>query len=96
MATRIIEYGGGNRGDGLALVPNGGVAQTALTAGAAQLSAAFSNGTNMICVQSDEIVHVRTGGTTQVATTNDYKIKAGDWQFFTVKPGDKVSILLGS
>ena len=96
MATRIIEYGGGDRNDRLELVPNGGIAQAALTAGAAQLSAAFANGTNMICVQSDEAVHVRTGGTAQVATTNDYKIKAGDWQFFTVKPGEKVSILLGS
>jgi hypothetical protein len=96
MATRIIEYGGGDRNDRLELVPNGGVAQPALTAGAVQLSAAFSNGTNMICIQTDEIVHVRTGGTAPVATTNDYKIKAGDWQFFSVRPLDKVSILLGS
>ena len=99
MATRIIEYNKSERNDAMQAVPFHSVVQSTITAsGTAQSSAAFGPDTTMICVQSDEPVHVtRTLPTNSVvATTSNYKIPAGQEQFFTVNPGQIVSILLGT
>ena len=98
MATRIIEYDKSERTDVMQAVPNSLIVQPTLTAsGTAQSSAAFGPTTSMICVQSDEPVHTHRGlpGAT-TATTSNYKIPAGQEQFFTVNPGQVVSILLGT
>ncbi len=94
MATRIIEYGGDDRADSLPLVPaiQEVAEQTALTAtGTSAQSAAFSGGTTIICVQSDEQVYVRLGSN-PTATANSYRIPAGGEQFFSVRPAWKVAV----
>ncbi len=94
MATRIIEYGGADRSDGLPVVPSRQkvTAQAAMTATAvSQQSAAFAQGTTLVLVQSDEQVYV-SFGESPTATTNDYRIAAGGEQFFSVKDGHKVAI----
>jgi hypothetical protein len=56
--------------------------------GTSQQSPATSPGTNMICVQSDETIHVARGAN-PTATTDNYKIKAGNEQFFdNTRPQD--------
>lgn len=96
MATRIIEYGGSDRIDRLPVIPESCAAQAALTASAtSQQSAAFTNGTTLICVSSDEAVHIARGSS-PTATANDFKLPAATFQFFSVKPGQKVAVLLGS
>lgn len=96
MATRIIEYGGTTRTDGMQSVPLSINIQAALTAtGTSQQSPATSPGTNMICVQSDETIHVARGSN-PTATTDNYKIKAGNEQFFDNTPGHKIAIITGT
>jgi hypothetical protein len=96
MATRIIEYAGKDRIDGLPVVPAALTVQTPITAsGTSQQSAAFNVSTNMIAVQSDEAVHVARAAN-PTATTSNYKITAGSTQFFTVTPGEKVAIIAGT
>lgn len=93
MATRIIEYGGAQRTDDLQVIPIALVAQTPLTAGASSIqSDAAGSGTNMVCVDSDEAVHVNIGPN-PTATASDKKIAAGDYRFFQVLPGYKVAII---
>lgn len=92
MATRIIEYGGRDRTDGLAAIPAVVATQAAITATITSAqSAAFNAATNLVCVDSDEAVHVAFG-TNPTATTDNFKVAAGDAAFFTVKSGDKVAV----
>ena len=96
MATRIIEYGGADRVDGMQVVPKSIAVQTPLTAtGVSQQSAAFSSGTTFICIQTDEIIH-EARGASPTATISNYKIRAAAEQFFSVNPGDKVAIITGT
>ena len=62
--------------------------------GTSAQSAAFTSGTNLICVQSDEAIHIARGSS-PTATTANYKIAAGGEQFFSVTPGHKVAIITG-
>jgi len=95
VATRIIEF---LRLDGpfgeKPLVPmkllNG--AQAAITAtSTSQQSEAFGDETTMVCVQSDEAIHVAFGDDPE-ATTDDYRIQAGADLFASVGPGQKVAV----
>lgn len=96
MATRIIEYGGRDRNDGLPIIPIGIVSQTPLTAsGTSQQSAAFNAATSFICVDTDETVHVHRG-TNPTATTANRKVRAGSVEFFSVSPGQMIAIIAGS
>jgi hypothetical protein len=88
MATRIIEYGGDFQPHYSVVVPSDQFVteQTALTAtGTSQQSAAVSNDTTIVCVQSDEAVYVRVAAN-PTATTNSYRLQAGGEQFFKVSP----------
>lgn len=93
MATRIIEYKASGRGDGLPVVPLQVAAQTPITAsGTSQTSAVVSADTSLVCVQSDEAVHVEAG-LNPVATASDYKLAAGGEQFFSVAAGYKIAVI---
>ena len=89
MATRILEYGGtGRLGYSYAVVPHDEyvTSQSAITAtGTSAQSAAVNAGTGLVLVQSDEAVYVALG-TNPLATTNDYRIQAGQEQYFSVVP----------
>ena len=94
MATRIIEYGGADRTDRLQIVPATQklVEQAALTpTTTSQQSAAFSNGTSVVCIDGDEDVYV-SFGSNPTATTNSRKVYAKDPQDFSVSPGWKVAV----
>lgn len=94
MATRIIEYGGRGRADGFSTVPatQKVKAQTPITATATPASSsAVDPATGIVCVQSDEAVYVAFGAS-PTATTSDYRLQAGQEQFFDVAPGWKVSV----
>lgn len=94
MATRIIEYGGRSRSTDFPVVPTRQqlVVQSPITASSSPASSsAFNNGTSLVCVQSDEAVYVAFGSA-PTATTSDYRIQAGQEQFFDVAPGHKVSV----
>ena len=95
MATRIIEYGGADRNDGLPVIPSRQfiTAQTPLTATATSAqSAAFNLGTTLVCVQSDEQIYVRVGTANPTATTSNYRIAAGGEAYFSVNGGDRVAL----
>ena len=93
MATRIIEYGGAQRTDDLQVIPIQLGVQTPLTAGGtSQQSDAVAAGTNMICVDTDEAIHVAIGED-PTATTSHKKVGAGDYRFFQVMPGYKAAII---
>lgn len=93
MATRIIEYGGADRTDGLQVIPAVNVTQTALTASASSAqSAAFNAGTGLVCIDSDEAVHVAFGSNPTATTANEV-VAAGKKDYFTVKAGHKVAVL---
>jgi hypothetical protein len=92
MATRIIEYGGIERNDGLPIVPMPVRSQTAMTAtGTSAQSAATGTDCDFICIQSDEAVYIKRGAN-PTATADDYRIPAGGEQFFDMIPGYKVAI----
>lgn len=96
MATRIIEYAGADRSDGLPVIPFSTVVQTPITAsGTSQQSAAFGLSTNLICISTDEAVHVHRGAS-PTATTSHIEVPAQTFAFFSVKAGEKVAILLGA
>lgn len=91
MATRIIEHGGADRTDQLQVIPAAINTQAAATATAvSQQSAVFTAGTNMVCVDSDEAVHVAFGSN-PTATTANFKVPANNPQFFTAKAGERVA-----
>lgn len=93
MATRIIEYGGAQRTDDLQVIPMDIAVQSPLTSsGTSQQSAAFGIGTNMICIDTDEAIHV-TVSANPTATTSHKKVDAGDYRFFQVLPGYKAAII---
>ena len=88
MATRIIEYGGADRGDRLQIVPatQKVLEQTAMTATATSTqSPAVDASTSLVLVQSDEQIYVALG-TNPTATTNSYRLGAGNEQWFSVTP----------
>lgn len=92
MATRILEFGAAVGNDDLPVIPQLITAQTALTAsGSSAQSAAFAEGTVMICIDSDEAVYVAIGAN-PTATTNHYRVKAGTERFFLAQAGQKVAI----
>lgn len=96
MATRIIEYGGDDRNDGLPVIPQSTVVQTPITAtGTSQQSAVFNVATNLICISTDEAVHVHRG-TSPTATTSHFEVPAQTFAFFSAKAGERVAILLGA
>jgi len=96
MATRIIEYGSAVRRDELQAIPFGVVTQAPITASStSQQSAAFGADTTMICIDTDEAVH-EARGTNPTATTSNLKVRAGTYEFFTVNPGQKVAIIVGT
>lgn len=96
MATRIIEFSGSDRIDRMPVLPYALTAQTPLTAtGTSQASAPFNESSTLICVQSDETIHVARGAN-PTATVSNYKIRAGSEQFFSVKPGERLAIITGS
>jgi hypothetical protein len=90
MATRIIEYGGpGVWGPSFNIVPaeQRVVSQSALTAtGTSAQSAAFNAATGLVLVQSDEAIYVLLGAN-PTATTDNYRIQAGNEQFFSIPGG---------
>jgi hypothetical protein len=95
MATRIIEYGGtGRLGPSYAVVPADQyiVSQTPITAtGTSAQSSAVSAGTGVVLVQSDEAVYVAIGAN-PTATTSDYRIQAGQEQYFSIVPGASMKV----
>jgi hypothetical protein len=95
MATRILEYVANDPSSiGEPVVPLENVQQPALTTSTTPTnSAAFDARTNLICVQSDEAVYVKRGAN-PTATTDSYRIQAGQEQFFAVPVGQgwKVSV----
>lgn len=96
MATRIIEYGARSRDDGLPVVPVSLREQTALTAsGTTQQSAAVGNDCNLVCVDSDEAVHVKVGAN-PTATTACLLVGAGQPQYFAISAAQKVAIIQAS
>jgi hypothetical protein len=89
MATRIIEYGGRARHGDFPVIPSSQklVEQAAITAtGTSAASSAFAASTSLVLVQSDEAVYVLFGAA-PTATTNSYRIQAGQEQMFEVTPG---------
>lgn len=93
MATRIIEYGN-LIGNAPTIIPSTTkvTAQAAMTAtGTSAQSAAFSDATSVVCIQSDEAIYAAFGSN-PTATANDYRIQAGGEQFFHVSPSWKVAI----
>ena len=96
MATRIIEYGGADRIDGMQVVPYHTVIQTPLTAtGVTQQSAATDPGSTMVLIQTDETIHVARAAN-PTATASNYKVRANSEQFFSIKGGDKIAIITGT
>ena len=92
MPTRIHEYGGVDRNDGLPIVPMNVRSQAAMTAtGTSAQSAAIGLDCDFICVQSDEAIYVARGSN-PTATTDNYRIQAGGEQFFDMVPGYKIAI----
>lgn len=94
MPTRIIEYGGQGMSQPFPVVPANQklVSQAAITATATPASSsAFSGGSGLVLIQSEEAVYVAFGSA-PTATVNDYRIQAGGEQFFVVQPGWKVSV----
>jgi len=98
MATRILEYSGSWSGDGyppcFPSVVN--VVQTPITAsGTSQQSSAFTTGTTLVVVDSDEKVHVAFGAS-PTATTSYLAIPAGGRAEFNITaPGQKVAVIAG-
>ena len=96
-ATRIVEYVSSDPSSLAApIVPAGGLIaeQSALTTTTTPTnSATFNALTNLVCIQSDEAVYVKFGSN-PTATTNSYRIQAGQEQFFLVPVGQswKVSV----
>lgn len=90
MATRIIEYGGtGRLGLAYSVVPTDEyvTSQSAITpTSTSAQGAAFSAATGLVLVQCDEATYVKVANN-PTATTNDYRIQAGQEQFFSVIPG---------
>ena len=78
----------------LPTVPRSLVVHPRITAtSTAQTSQPISFGSTIAVVQSDEPVHVSRNST---ATLDNYKVTAGNEQWFTVNPGEIFSILLGT
>jgi hypothetical protein len=90
MATRIIEFVSNDPTSiGAPIVPAVGFIkkQGALTLTTSPTQgAAFDTRTNLVCVQCDEASYVELG-TSNSATTDSYRIQAGQEQFFSVPAG---------
>ena len=65
----------------------------AISAIFAQQSSPFSSSTYIVRLHCDAICSVRIGGKNPTATTSSARMIAGQTEFFTVKPGDAVSVI---
>lgn len=70
--------------------------QTVAVGGGSLQSAAFQWNTALIRIQCDVICNVRIGGTNPTATTSSMRMEAGQTEYFTVAPGDKVAVIAGT
>jgi hypothetical protein len=92
----VVEYTNlaADRGTGVPLPVEPGVAQGAVTIGAAAASEAFADGTKLVRLSATGACHVRFG-TAPTATTDDTHIPAGGIVDFWVRAGSglKVSVI---
>lgn len=71
--------------------------QTAIvTSGTSQQSSAFGTRTTFIRLITDDICHIAYGSSPTAATTSTIKMAAGQTEYFAVKAGQKIAVILGS
>lgn len=95
---RITEFpglGNSNQTDVQAVATPPTAEQPPLLIGAAIQSAAFKSLTKIIRVHAEAICAVLVGGVNPVATAGtSARFIAGQTEYFTVAPGDKLSVIL--
>lgn len=68
--------------------------QTVAIAGSSAQSAAFNNETRIIRIATDIACNVVVGGTNPTATTSSMRLATGQTEYFVVRPGDKLAVIL--
>ncbi len=92
MATRIIEYSTDGKFVRTLYPAPALVEQTAITATATSAqSAAFNAATNVVCIDSDEKVHVKFGEN-PTATTTSLVVQAGTNKEFEIVRGASLKV----
>jgi hypothetical protein len=67
--------------------------QTVAIGGSSTQSSAFGSTTGLVRVHVDAIACVVVGGTNPTATTSLMRMTAGQTEYFTVVPGDKLAVI---
>jgi len=90
----ITEFTGAKNGGTIPVTPP--LAEQAVTfTGTAAQSAAFNAKTTLVRIQPDAICSVAFGSN-PTATANNQRMTAGQTEYFTVVPGQKVSAITNS
>lgn len=69
------------------------VAEQTVAVGAEVESAAFNIGTRFIRVHTDAICSIKAGAPGVTATTASMRLDAGQTEYFSVQPGDVLSVI---
>ena len=68
--------------------------QTVSIGASSTQSAAFNTSTGLVRVHADIACHVVIGGTNPTATASSMRMIAGQTEYFVVKPGDKLAVII--
>lgn len=96
MATLYVtEFGGAGPQVPIADTPKIAGNNVAIGSSTAQ-SNAFNSNTALIRVHTDSICSVEIGGSSPIATAASQRMNAGDTEYFFVKPGDKLAVIVNT